>query len=64
MAFADKKQASKYIYEYTRDTYDRVSLLLPKGTKEQIKQVAGSESVNAWIADAVADKLKKHDTRA
>lgn len=57
MGFADKAKASKYIYEYTRDTYDRVNLLLPKGTKEQIKDAAGGESVNAWIADAVAAKL-------
>ena len=59
MGFADKAKASKYIYAYTRDTYDRVNLLLPKGTKERIKAVASNESVNAWIADAVAAKLGK-----
>ena len=59
MAFADKKQASKYVYGYTKDKYDRVNLLLPKGRLQEVKDLLEpKQSVNAWINDAINDKLK------
>jgi hypothetical protein len=38
MAFKDKAQASKYIYEYTKDKYDRISATVPKGRKAEIQE--------------------------
>lgn len=40
---------------YIEDKYDRVSVVLPKGTKEQIKALGFS--VNKFIASAVMEKL-------
>ena len=60
MAFADKKDASKYVYQYTKDNYDRLSVTVPKGGKATIQAAAdrAGQSVNAWINDAINDKLK------
>lgn len=53
MAFKDKSQASKYIYEYTKDNYDRISVTVPKGRKAEIqKYLQGFSprlSVNEYI---------------
>ena len=47
------KRQNKYIAE----AFDRVSVALPKGTKEEIK--ATGESLNNFIKQAVADRLEK-----
>lgn len=43
--------------EYIKDKYDRVSVILPKGTKERIQSFSGS--VNSFIADSVIEKLER-----
>ena len=53
---AAQKEAVK---RYQEKKYDRVSVLLPAGTKDRI--TATGESVNGYIVDAVLDAL---DTRA
>ena len=55
MAFADKSKESKYIYQFTKDNYDRLSLLLPKGDKDKIKARAAkqSKSLNQFIVDKI-----------
>lgn len=60
MAFADKQDASKYVYQYTKDNYDRVSILLPKGDKSQIQALLiNGQSLNAWINEAIQEKLEQ-----
>lgn len=53
MAFKDKVQASKYIYQYTKDNYDRISVTLPKGRKKEIyeylREFSPRLSVNEYI---------------
>lgn len=49
-----KKKASK---KYQKKNYDRVNILLPKGTKEEIKNTG--ESVNGFVNKAVKDRLYK-----
>lgn len=53
MAFADKKQASKYVYDFTKEKYDRVSVLLPKGRKKEmqdyLRALEPRLSVNEYI---------------
>ena len=48
-----------YNNDFNREKYDRISLMAPKGRKEQIKEAAklAGISVNAWINEAIEDKL-------
>ena len=50
-----KKQYARQ-NEYIKNSFDRVSVTLPKGTKERIK-AAGVGSVNAYINALVAADL-------
>lgn len=43
--------------EYIKNSFDRVSVTLPKGTKERI--TATGESVNGFIKRLVLDELQK-----
>lgn len=43
--------------EYIKNSFDRVSVTLPKGTKERI--TATGESVNGFIKRLVMDELQK-----
>ena len=42
MAFSEKEAAFKYINEYQKETYDRITILVKKGQKEKIKQLASN----------------------
>lgn len=42
-----------------RNKHDTFSLLLPKGTKDQIKEKTG-KSINAYIVELVAKDLKEN----
>ena len=53
MPFKDKKQTISYNNEYNKGAYDRISLMLPKGKKEEIEKVAGKRQVNAFIKRAI-----------
>ena len=46
--------------EYNRGKYDRVSLMLPNGYKEEVKSIAKKEgkSLNAFILEAIQEKIK------
>lgn len=41
--------------------YDMVSVYLPKGEREKLKQIAAKEnkSLNEWIAEAIKQKREK-----
>lgn len=60
MAFADKKQASKYVNDFARAKYDRIAVNVPKGERERIKAAADAvgESLNAYIVKAVAARME------
>lgn len=45
--------------EHIKENYDRVSVTLPKGTKERIK--AKGETVNGYITRLVLSDLGKED---
>ena len=45
--------------EHIKENYDRVSVTLPKGTKERIK--ARGETVNGYITRLVLSDLGKED---
>lgn len=39
--------------------YDRINLILPKDSKETLKQAAGAKSINKYIVDAINEQLIK-----
>lgn len=53
------KGRGKSIYEYTKKNYDKVTLLLPKGYLDILKQHANShgESINQFVKQAVFDRI-------
>lgn len=63
----DMRQAKKTLEkqykrqnEYIKDNYDRVSITLPKGTKERIKNA--NESINGFISRVVLQELERLET--
>ena len=47
---------------YNEKAYDRIALMLPKGSKERLKEEAekrGFKSINALVSKALEDFLKK-----
>lgn len=61
MAYKDKSQAVKYGNDYNRAKYDRVTVMLCKGGKDTVKELAAlaGQSVNEYIKDAIADRAKR-----
>ena len=49
---------NKYTYQFTKEKYDRVSILFPKGTKKEIQDKTG-ESINAFVNRVVREALNK-----
>ena len=51
----------KYKNDFNKETYDRISLLVPKGRKEVIKAKATSMglSMNEFISLAIEEAMKK-----
>lgn len=50
---------TEYKNKYAAENYDRVGLMLPKGTKDIIKSAAqkSGNSINSYIYAAISDKL-------
>lgn len=48
--------------EHIKENYDRVSVTLPKGTKERIK--ATGESINGFIIRSVISELERLEGKA
>ena len=55
------KAQQRAVTKYMKENYDEFKVRLPKGTKDQIKAAADQQgqSVNAWIGDAIDEKLQK-----
>ena len=61
MAFKDKSKTIAYNNEFNKTAYDRIGLMLPKGSKEEIKAAADriGESVNGYIKIAIREKMDR-----
>lgn len=61
MAYKEKSDAIRYNNEYNKQAYDRISVLVPKGTKEQIQTAAkeNGESVNGFINRLIVNELNR-----
>ena len=61
MAYKDKAQALKVQNDWIKNTYDRINLTVPKGDKEKIAitAAAAGQSVNAFINEAIKEKMER-----
>ena len=59
MREAEKKQYNRQ-NAYNSIKYDKIGLMLPKGSKEKIKQAAEEKgvSVNAWITEIIKREIE------
>ena len=57
----DKSKTIKYNNQFNKEAYDRLSLMVPKGTKDIIKAHAlvQKESVNGFINRAIKETLQR-----
>ena len=45
--------------KYNLKAYDRISLCIPKGEKERIKNEIGSQSLNGFIWESIQEMLER-----
>lgn len=59
MPVSKKQQAS--VHKYVREHYDRISVTVPQGKKDKIKQHAAAqeESVNSFINRAIDEAMER-----
>ena len=56
-AIAREQKRIDYVNKYNKENYDRVSVLLPKGTKERVAQTG--ETMNSFLKRIVLDELDR-----
>lgn len=61
MAFKDKGKELSYIAQYQKDNYDRITVMAPKGTKEELKKAATFKNMklSEFILDCVNKELER-----
>lgn len=61
MAFSDKQAAFRYVNEYQKEKYDRITLMADKGKKETYQAAAKEAglSLSAFIMKCVDEKIGK-----
>ena len=57
---ADKAKATAYKNSFNAENYDRIGLMLKKGTKQSLQDIAKAkgESINGYIKTAVQARFK------
>ena len=60
------KTSSKVKNRYNEKVYDRISLVVPKGKKEELQAYAASrgESLNAFVNRAITEAINKQKAEA
>lgn len=56
MAYKDKQRGIQYNNDFNKDRYDRVTIMLPKGSKDKLKTIAKTRtagSVNELVKQAL-----------
>lgn len=61
MAFTDKKEAYRYVNNYQKENYDRITVMAAKGKKEEYKAAAKLKglTLSAFIMECVDEKIKE-----
>ena len=57
-----KADKLEYIREYTKEKYDRLNLIVPKGMKEHYKAQAESRglSISSFFTNAADEYIERH----
>ena len=63
MAYKDLSQRIEIVNEYNKKNYDRVTILLPSGEREKLKEYARTrgESVNAYLSRLIREDMAKEE---
>lgn len=61
MAFKSKEKELSYIAQYQKDNYDRITVMSPKGTKDELKKAAEFKNMklSEFILDCVNKELER-----
>ena len=61
MAFKDREKELSYIAQYQKDNYDRITVMAPRGTKDQIKKAAELKGmkISGFVLDCVRKELER-----
>lgn len=61
MAFKDREKELSYIAQYQKDKYDRITVMAPKGTKEDVRRAAELKGVkmSAFVLDCITKELDR-----
>lgn len=61
LAFADKQAAYKYVNEYQKAKYDRITILRSAGEKAKLEAIAKEKgcSLTQFINQCIDEKLKR-----
>ena len=61
VAFKDKQKELSYIAQYQKDNYDRLTIMAPKGTKEQVKAAATLRgmTMSEFALSCISKELEK-----
>jgi uncharacterized protein (DUF1778 family) len=61
MAFAKKEDELSYIAKYQKDHYDRITVMAPKGKKEELRKAAELKNMklSAFVLDCIEKELER-----
>lgn len=61
MAFKDREKELSYIAQYQKEKYDRITVMAPKGTKEDVRRAAELKGVkmSAFALDCILKELER-----
>ena len=61
MAFKDREKELSYIAKYQKENYDRITVMAPKGKKEEYRKAADFKNMklSAFVLDCVEKELER-----
>lgn len=57
------KSQMKAVRRYDENNYDRITVRVPKGYREELKEKLHPESINGFILKAIAEKMERDKKR-
>nr|DAG63245.1 MAG TPA: hypothetical protein [Caudoviricetes sp.] len=61
MAFKDREKELSYIAQYQKEKYDRITVMAPKGTKEEVKKAAELKGIkmSAFVLECIQKEIER-----
>lgn len=59
----NKQNKIEYDNTYIKNKFDRLSFVMPKGTKEEIKAYSQAKGISSseWMREAIQEKMDRQD---